>query len=198
MCCTSLSGPWQVCLQTQHSRWTLWALCPSLQWPTLAGCQWHHRDAAWMPEWVMGQGSQTESRTRSMLTYLENEFNLINHTQPFEHRWISEQFIFVTFFLFMCVHAKSVSVMVTPRAVTLVEDCGSQQDGWVAACVTTASITQKVVTARTVRKVSTETPADQKLLQTPANVRPQCSLCVFSFSALHRHQLRTQVKRCSL
>ena len=40
-----------------------------------------------------------------------------------------------------------------------------------AACVTTAATTQRAATARTVRRDSSGTPADQKLPLTPANVR---------------------------
>lgn len=62
--------------------------------------------------------------------------------------------------------------MVTPRAVTLVVNGGWRQDGRVVGCVTTAATTQRAVTARTVRKASSETPANQKLPLTPAKVRP--------------------------
>lgn len=71
-----------------------------------------------------------------------------------------------------CYSTQSASATVTPRAATSVEDCGSRQDGAVAACATTATTARRAVTARTARRASSETPAVLKRPPTPANVRP--------------------------
>lgn len=66
-----LAGPREVRVSTQHSWRPLRALLPSLQRPTLAGRQRHHRDAAQVPKWVMeaGESNAGVGQTACRLIY---------------------------------------------------------------------------------------------------------------------------------
>lgn len=68
--------------------------------------------------------------------------------------------------------AQSANVTAAPAAATSVAGCGSHRDGGAEVCVIAAVTTQRAVTARTVRRVSSGTRAVPKLHPTPVNVRP--------------------------